>query len=323
MAGRTILFISKGSESPSTRYRALNYFDRLRGADWNPVHIAAPRGVFDRMRVLKAVRSADVVVNLRKTWAAPFRRVLRRAAKRLVFDFDDAVFVDDDGSESPTRMRRFAAMVGSCDQVWAGNSYLAETAAKYNEHVTVLPTSIDPDRYIVDAEKPTGAIDVVWIGGSATRKYLEAVMPALEAFGASVDMRLKIIADFDLRSTLRTLPIRWSPEIETVELASSHIGIAPMNDDAWTRGKCGLKVLQYLAARLPVVVTDTGVHREMIQDGQTGFLVRDDQQWMDALTRLARDSDLRRSLGDQGRTCVVGKYAIESTAKKMIDLLDR
>lgn len=324
MTCRNILFISKGSESPSTRYRALNYFDLLRDAGWNPEHIAAPRGTFDRVCLLNAVREADVVVTVRKTWTTGFRQLLRRAAKRLIFDFDDAVFVDDDGSDSATRLRRFAATVGMCDQVWAGNSYLAEAASQHNGNVTLLPTSINPDPYAVDVEKPVDVIDLVWIGGSATRKYLEAIVPALEKASGSVIVRLKIVADFDLPSTsLKTVPIQWSPSTETTELASSHIGIAPMADDAWTRGKCGLKVLQYLSAGLPVVASNVGVHREMLSDGESGFLVESVDDWIESLSRLSGDNELRQAMGRRGPGIVRRGYSISAVAEQMTASLER
>ncbi|MEE9212489.1 MAG: glycosyltransferase, partial [Phycisphaeraceae bacterium] len=276
MATRSILFLSKGHDAPSTRYRAVAYFPLLREAGWVPSHMTTHRGGFARLRLLRAAARADVVVVLRKTFTAGFGRLLRRAAKRLIYDFDDAVFVRDSGQPSATRMRRFRQTVRLCDQVWAGNRYLAEACAALNPTVTILPTPVDPVRYDADAQKPPGTFDVVWIGSSSTGKYVAEVLPALERAAMQVaHLRLKLIADFDLPTqNLTTVTVPWTEQTEAAQLAASHVGIAPLPDDPWTRGKCGLKVLHYMAAGLAVIASAVGVHQDIVVNGQTGYLAQ-------------------------------------------------
>lgn len=273
-----------------------------------------------RWRLLREVRSADAVVVVRRTVGPVFRRLLRRAAKQMVYDFDDAVFLNNNGSMSPHRYRRFAGMVRIMDRVWAGNDYLAEAARRFNPRVITIPTSLDPAAYDAQPDKPARVIELVWIGSTSTRKYLEQAMPILELASAQVaSLRLKIIADFDLPpSRLTTLAVPWSQRTEALELARSHIGIAPMTDDPWTRGKCACKVLQYMAARLPVVSSLSGANRQIVQHGRTGLLVNEPGQWVDAIAQLAGDAALRSAMGRAGRERVEREFSTHTSLKKML-----
>lgn len=318
-----VVFLSKGSDSASTRYRATDFFPALRSLGIEAQHIDVSGSVGNYLAALSAAREADVVIVLRKTFSTVFRILLRRSAKRLLFDFDDAIFCNSDGSASPTRMRRFAAMVQSCDYVLAGNSFLAKAAARFNPAVTVLPTSVDIVKYGLPAPKPADMVDLVWIGSSSTRKYLESALPALEAASQLIpNLRLKIIADFTLRSEILEIDaIRWSEETEAFGVASAHIGIAPMIDNDWTRGKCGLKVLQYMAAGLPVVSSNAGVNAEIVQHEETGLLVSSESEWVQAIQRLAQDEVLRQRLGHAGQMRVKESYAQEAALQCLLQVI--
>jgi glycosyltransferase involved in cell wall biosynthesis len=326
---RSVLFLCKSPESASTRYRAMIYFDRLHEAGWRPQIMAAGGGIREKTRVLKAARDAGVVVVLRKLFAWPIIDLLRRDAAALVLDLDDAVFVSSTGSPSASRRRRFARAARRADAVWAGNSYLREHAGRFNRNAILVPTSIDPAPYGVSFEKPDDHVDLVWIGSSATRPYLEQVIPALDEAARIAEeqglppLRLKVIADFDLPS--QVIPVQavpWSAETEVRDLVSSHIGIAPLPDDPWTRGKCGLKVLQYMSASLPVVASRFGVHLDQVVDGESGILVADHDQWVRAVLRLAADRCLRQKMGSRSRELVETGYSRDVTATKIIDSLN-
>jgi glycosyltransferase involved in cell wall biosynthesis len=310
---RRLLFVSKGADSASTRYRALQYFPLWQAAGFDPCHVTASGGTRAIVAMLAQAAKSDVVIVLRKTLPWPLLQLLRRTSRRLVFDFDDAIFCNTDGTPSPTRMSRFANMVRCCDHVTAGNGFLAGTAARFNPAVSVIPTCVDVSRYHVGTEQAGDGFDLVWIGSSSTRKYLESAVPALRAASQQVPrLRLKIIADFDLDAPgFPTLPVRWQADTEAAELASSHVGIAPMRDDDWSRGKCALKVLQYMAAGLPVVSSSAGVNAEAVIHGETGFLVENDGDWAKALALLAGDPERRRQMGLAGRQRVVEHYSID------------
>lgn len=324
MTQRSVLFISKGEDSASTRYRAFTYFPYLQKAGWQTRHLAAAQGPLRRLNILRQARQADVVVIIRKTLSPLFLWLLRKAARRLVFDFDDAIFVRSNGEPSKRRKQGFRRTMAVCNAVWAGNQYLAEAAAEINDHVSVLPTSIQPDKYNLTIDKPQDHLDLVWIGSHSTRKYLVEALPALESLAQQYpQLRLKIIADFDLETShLNTLPVTWSENAEAGELARSHIGIAPMQDNPWTRGKCALKILQYMAAGLPVVASPAGVNKDVVLDGETGYLAETETQWTNRLQTLIANPALRERLGRQGRQQVLDSYSEASTASKMLADLD-
>ncbi|MBW2119039.1 MAG: glycosyltransferase family 4 protein, partial [Deltaproteobacteria bacterium] len=291
MNHKRILFISKGKNAPSTRYRGLAYFSALSSDGWEPEHITVRDNPLSRLQLLKRAGKADVVVILRKTFSASFFRLLRLCSKHLVLDLDDAIFCRSNGAISRTRRNRFARVAGRCRQIWAGNEYLAAASRQYNRAVTTLPTSLRTGKYSIKAEKPAKHIDLVWIGSRSTRKYLDTGLPGLENLAKSLPhIRLKIVADFDLTSErLSTIAVPWSEENEAFALSSSHIGIAPMPDNPWTRGKCGLKVLQYMAAGLPVVSSPAGVNGEIVEHGVTGFLADNAGAWQKAIGELINE----------------------------------
>lgn len=328
MAGeRRILFIARDADAASTRYRAEAFFAPLRRAGWEPSLSIQPRRLTELPGILKEVSRAEVCVVCR-TPSGWFWRAVRAFARRLVVDYDDAVFLRDDGTESFLRRRRFTSLVRAADAVWAGNDYLAEFAESVGQkRIAVVPTSVDPQRYPAIARDRSGDadhVDLVWIGTSSTRRYLEARLPDLEAAQArDPRLRLRIVSDFTLESD--RLPIiaePWTEATEARSVSTSDIGISPSSDDPWTRGKCGLKTLQYMAARLPVVASDVGVHRSIVLPNRTGVLVGDDG-WTEAILRLAADPVLRRDWGVCGRKRLETAYSREIVAERIGMELDR
>jgi glycosyltransferase involved in cell wall biosynthesis len=211
-------------------------------------------------------------------------------------------------------------MAAVCDHVLAGNQFLADKAKGFNQAVTIVPTCIDISRYAADFSKPADSIDLVWIGSSSTRKYLVEALPALRRAAALVPgLRLKIIADFDLPDAgLPVLAVPWDAATEARELGSAHIGIAPMVENDWTRGKCALKVLQYMAAGLPVVSSAAGANAEIVLDGETGFLAGDDAAWAERIGMLAGSPEMRDRMGMAGRRRATADYSIEPVFSRML-----
>lgn len=315
---RRILYVSKAIDAPSTRYRALAFMPRFERAGWAAEHVEAS----NTTAMLTAARRADVTVVLRRRFSPLVAWRLRRAARRLIYDIDDAVFVRSDGSASAKRRRGFDRMCRLADAVWAGNGYLAERASRAADRVAVLPTSIDPRKYVGEFDKPTDAFDAVWIGSSSTRGYLERLLPTLEQAAERVPhLRLKIVADFTLSSSrLPIVAVPWSSDVEAEAVGSSHVGLAPLTDDSWTRGKCGLKVLQYMAAGLPVVTDNVGANGEIVTEA-AGCRCDDPAQWIASLAMLADDAPRRRAMGEAGRRRVAEHYSIDATFQRMLDQL--
>jgi glycosyltransferase involved in cell wall biosynthesis len=249
--------------------------------------------------------------------------LLRRAAPLLIFDFDDAVFLRDSyaakGFQSESRLRRFTGLMRAVDAVVAGNSFLAAEAGRHADpsQVRVIPTCVDPERYPVASHGRAGAgVKLVWVGSSSTLRGLEAIAPLLEEIGRRVGgLRFKLICDrFLSLQHLSVEPCAWAEAGEADAIAEGDIGISFIPDDPWSRGKCGLKVLQYMAAGLPVVANPVGVQAEMIRHGENGFLAETADQWVHAIQRLVRDPELRRRMGRAGRRRVEEEFSVHSGA---------
>jgi glycosyltransferase involved in cell wall biosynthesis len=290
-----------------------------------------PRSWWSWVQIKHYLGPTDAVILQRQLLPGLKYALLRRAARRLIFDFDDAVFLRDSysakGIHSRRRDSRFAATVAEADAVIAGNAFLREEAARWidRRRIRVIPTCVDPDRYPSAEHARAGqGVELVWIGSSSTLNGLKAIRPLLDDIGQHVaGVRLKLICDrFFTLAHLPVIPCRWSDATEAEELARADIGISWLPDDPWSRGKCGLKVLQYMAAGLPVVANPVGVQAEMVRHGENGFLATTPQEWCAAVRRLADDPDLRRCMGAAGRRQVEDEYSVETGASMWLAALD-
>jgi len=293
---------------------------------------AAPlcRGVWPRWRQIAAARRADLVVLQRKLLPIWQLCALRRAAKALVYDFDDAVFRRDSyhrkPSESWQRLGKFWATVYAADLVVAGNAHLRDRAAAYVEpaRVCVIPTCVEPGRYAVSPHDRAGRpARLVWIGQRSTLASLDCVRRHLAAAARVVaGLELRVICDaLPELEGVRCLLRPWTSATEAEDLTHGDIGISWLPDDAWSRGKCGLKVLQYMAAGLPVVANRVGMHRDMVIDGRTGFLADTPAEWAAAIRRLAGDPSLRRTMGAAGRRLVEERFSVDRWGPRLAALL--
>ena len=321
---KRILFVSKGDKDASTRYRGQQYYPFFHDAGYRTEHVIVSGGINAFLNTLKLAHKADIVIVLRKTFPVVLMWLLRRVAKKLIFDLDDAIFCSSDGSASKTRMKRFMHMAKVSDHIFAGNQFLAAKALEFNDAVTLVPTSLNIKKYEIQAVQPDSYVDLVWIGSRSTSKYLKDILPELEKLAEKyADLRLKIIADFDLpEAKLPVIAIPWSEGNEVKELLSSDIGIAPMRDNDWTRGKCALKVLQYMAASLPVVSSNVGVNGEAV-DENTGLLINSSEQWQKAISFLIENRSQRVQMGKSGYQKVIQDYDINVVFKRILTVIQQ
>lgn len=288
-----------------------------------------PASPLARMRVYRGLRSADAVVMQRKLLSRVELTLLRRWAKRLVYDFDDAVWLRDSysakGFDNPSRARRFRRTVAAVDLVVAGNEYLAAEARRFvaADRVAVVPTCVNPAAYPVADHRADGPVRLVWVGSSSTLRGLERFRPTLEAIGQAVPTaRLKLICDRFLElEYLPVEPVRWDEQTEAAEIAAADVGIGWVPDDPWSRGKCGLKLLQYQAAGLPAVANPVGVQGAIVRHTETGLLATTTDEWVAAVRRLAERPDLRRVYGAAGRKRVETEYSVTTAGRLWADLL--
>ncbi len=293
-------------DQPSFRQRIALYLDllRKRGIDCQVARL--PQDALERRALYATARRFAGILLHRKLLTAWDAFWLRRLGGTVIYDFDDAIMYSDrqDGRVDRIRSHRFRRAVALSRLVIAGNEYLAEHARRYNTHVEILPTGLDVGAYPAGTPRATdGTIRLVWIGGGHVLKHLRGIVPALEELGQRFPQaRLRIISSEFLG--LQSMPVErrpWSRETEVTDLVTSDIGLAPLADDPFTRGKCAFKILQYEAAGLPVVASPVGVNERYVRHGATGFLVRDLSQWVDRIAALIENSDLRTALGRAGR----------------------
>jgi glycosyltransferase involved in cell wall biosynthesis len=323
-----ILALVKSPDFVCCRYRVAAFRAPLERAGHHLDICGWPKLWFSRLLLFRRVQQADVVFVQRKLLAGWPLRLLRRHARRLVYDFDDALFLRDSydprGHDCPVRMQRFDDMIRHADAVIAGNDYLREQALPATEphRIHVIPTCVNVDRYPLAPHangKPRVAL--VWIGYKIGS--LERLAPVLEEVGKnSTGLQLNIICGRSL--VLQQLPVDftiWRESSEATELAKADIGISWLPDDPWSRGKCGLRVLQYMAAGLPVVANPVGLQARLIRHGDNGFLVETAAEWKQAIDRLARDPALRRQMGRAGRRRVEVEYDVRVGAARWLELL--
>jgi glycosyltransferase involved in cell wall biosynthesis len=196
--------------------------------------------------------------------------------------------------------------------VVVGNSYLADYSRKYSPQVTVIPTSIDTARYRPAEKKGLGGRTVVgWTGTSTSQTYLEMFAPVLQELVARRDVELRVISDREpLMPGVPHVWRRWSADTETTDLGLLDIGIMPMPDDPWSRGKCSLKALQYMAMGIPAVCSDVGANREVIRHGENGFLAATSEEWFKYLGILIDYPAVRTRLGHEARKTVEERYSM-------------
>jgi glycosyltransferase involved in cell wall biosynthesis len=329
MSDRHWIGLVESPEHVCCRYRLAAFVPYLEQAGYRLELRTLPRGWWARLGLFRELEGANVILQ-RRLLSGWQPTLLRRAARRLVFDFDDAVFLRDSysprGLHAPARLRRFAATLRVADAVAAGNTFLHAHASRWaGGAVHVIPTCVDCQFYpIARHDRPAGTAQLVWIGSSSTLRGLQEISPLLEEVGQRLaGLQLKLVCDRFLQGRhLPIVPCPWTAQGEAAALASADIGIAWMPDDLWSRGKCGLKVLQYMAAGLPVVANPVGIHTELVRHGQTGFLAETPEQWIEAVGRLAHDPDLRRRLGQAGRQAVEAGYSVPTGAGRWLVLLE-
>lgn len=290
------------------------------------LEIAEYRGSASRrIGILSRAGRYEAVLLHRKLLNPLELKMLRRRARRLAFDFDDAIMFRDSNSrrqESGSRRRRFTALSAVCDLIIAGNEYLAGWARRAGRRVEVIPTPVDLSRF--SAPAPPAADKVVgWIGSASNLIYLDEAVAGLGLLARRGEKFVfKMISDsFRDVPGVETVKKRWSRREEAVDLSTLAIGLAPLRDDPWAKGKCAYKVIQYFAASRPVVSSPVGANLELVADGVNGYLVSSAAEWADRLGELLNSPRLRGEMGKAGRRLVEEKRSLRTSVPRMASVL--
>ena len=306
---RRLAVLSAEPAGPSVRHRWVRSAPWLEREGLALEVVPLPKESGDRSGAFARAAAADLVVLQRRLLRHGDFRRLRAAARRLVYDFDDAMPYRDSFRTEPrstVRANRFLRTCAEAEAVVAGSEDLAAMARDCGPRALfVAPTPVDPARYgPVPGPRAEGEpFRFGWIGSRATLPYLEGIAgPLARACAAVPGARLLVVADG--APELPGVPVDFVPWTEGGEaeaLRRMDAGVMPLTDDPWSRGKCAFKVLQYMATGIPAVAAPVGANRAAVEDGRTGFLAGTEGAWEEALVRLARDAGLRALLGAEAR----------------------
>lgn len=253
----------------------------------------------------------------------PFFEKMYAQKSKLIFDFDDSIWLLDVSQANKKfaflkNPNKTAEIIQAAYLIVAGNKYLADYARNFNENVVVIPTCIDTNEYNRQkeyTEKTNEKVCIGWSGSQTTIEHFRAFEPVLMKLKARYKEKIyfKVIGDGSYEN--KQLSIKgqeWKRATEIRALEEIDIGIMPLPHDKWTEGKCGLKGLVYMSMKIPAILENVGVNKEIVIDKKNAFLAIDEQEWLEKLSILIEDFELRKAMGEQGRETVLKKYSIHS-----------
>ncbi|MDQ3131489.1 MAG: glycosyltransferase family 4 protein [Acidobacteriota bacterium] len=291
---------------------------------------AVMRNIKRRRDELNSIKQFDLVYVFREAallGPAWFERRIARSGVPMIFDFDDAVFhAYVSPSNGYLSYLKFPNKTGEICRlsahIMAGNQYLADYAGRFNENVTIIPTTIDTEKYRTVEKKPDSEIVTIgWSGSFSTVQNLDTIREVLQELAKQEKFRLRVIGtpNYELPG-VDTEALKWRSETEIEDLQKIDIGLMPLPDDKWSKGKCGLKALQYMALGIPTVCSPVGVNSTIINDGENGFLADGKDEWIEKLKKLLHSFELRRKLGAAGRKTVEESYSAVSQAPRVYEV---
>ncbi len=341
-----ILFFTKYSRrGASSRYRVYQYLDYLKQqgieADVYPLlndeyiesmythrstlMLYLLEAFFKRLFYILRARSYDLVVIQKELfpYMPPiFEYLLYLINKNIVLDFDDAIFVKYQNNILLRNKLPIAIRLSKVINV--GNRYLADYARKFNPNVNIIPTTINLNKYKskTNYEIIGNRVVIGWIGTPVTSRFLLVVQEVLLHLSKKYPIVLRCIgtsSDFTMDG-VDVENIEWNESTEAENLRAFDIGIMPLTDDPFSRGKCGLKLIQYMAMGIPSIASPVGVNSDIIQDGVNGFLASSRDEWIRKIILLIEDIHTREQIGKEGRQTVINKYPLQKVAPKLVEI---
>ncbi|MDP8985033.1 MAG: glycosyltransferase family 4 protein [Pseudomonadota bacterium] len=326
-----VLLLGYDLDQPSFRHRMRSLVGPLDAAGWRVRMERFPSGRYGlrTWERRESLRWADVVVLHQIKLSALEARLVAALSRHRVFDVDDAIYVrkprrlGEPVNDSIWRRRKFQATCRWVDVVAAGNDVLAGVARHAARDIAILPTSIDTSSYHATTASPADPPTIAWIGSPENLIYLEMIRPALARLTARhPTLKVRIIcSEFPDWPEIGVECVPWSLQTEAASLAGAHIGVMPLTDDEWARGKCAFKLLQYMAASLPCVASPVGANTEAVREGVNGFHARDNEEWERNLQRLIESAELRACFGANGHAHVEQRYAMHAYQAHYVALL--
>jgi glycosyltransferase involved in cell wall biosynthesis len=279
-----------------------------------------------RLSAISRSKSYDLVYVFREAsllGPSIFERLLHLSRVPLVFDFDDAVFLPYRSPANgwlsllkvPSKTETICRLAS---QVMVGNNYLAEYARRFNRNVTVIPTTINTETYRVQPVRHTISPVIGWTGSYSTVQHLDLLRSTLSALAKREQFRVRVIGPSDYKlDGVDVEVVPWRSHTEVQDLAAVDVGIMPLPDNPWSRGKCGCKALQYMGLGIPAICSPVGMNTDLIRDGENGFLASNAEEWIAKLILLLRSTELRAKLGLAGRKTVEEGFSAASQVPRV------
>ena len=253
-----------------------------------------------------------------------FENILVRGNIKIAADYDDAFFHRYDQSKSllirSLLKNKIDSVMKYADMVLAGNNYLLERAKLSNRNVKLFPTVVDTNKFKNSNPIKDDIFTIGWIGSPGTAKYLKIVEDVLKEVSLDKDIRINLIGANNIKiNGVSINHIKWDEDTEVEEISKFDVGIMPLPDTSWERGKCGFKLIQYLSCNLPVIGSPVGVNRDIIINGVNGFQANSTDEWIKYIRLLKDDKELMLKMGKNGRRFVEEKYSLKGNVVKIVD----
>lgn len=279
---------------------------------------------------IKKMKEADVVIIYRELHWFHFPlwlKWIKNKVKKIVFDFDDAIFLNTSNvfvNIIKQPYHKTIHFIKNSDVTIAGNTYLLNFSKKYNSQSILIPTIVDTTYFIPlhPLRHQQNKVVIGWMGSHSTLSHLLNIVPILKLIQKKYPfVEYKFVAKKMFIPELNVICEDWNKDTEVEVLNTFDIGIMPLPNDEWSKGKCGLKLLTYLSCEIPCVASDVGVNAEIIYKTNGGYVVSDDQQWIGRLSQLITNEELRKQLGKSGRKGVIQHYSVEKWKSEFLKTL--
>lgn len=253
--------------------------------------------------------------------------ILKHKTKKIIYDFDDAIFLDTaQGLVNSIKQphSKTKSFITNAHLVIAGNAYLQQFALQYNSHSIVIPTVVDTDYFVPmpQLRHKTDLTIIGWMGSHSTIPHLLTIAEVLQYIKNKYPfVQFKFIGKKQYIPELQVYMQDWKLNTEVEVLNTFDIGLMPLPDDEWSKGKCGLKMLTYMACEVPCVVSNVGVNAEIIQNTKGGFLANNQEEWIHYLSSLIENETLRVQMGKKGREGVIRHYSLLTYKDKFMDAI--
>lgn len=309
---KILIFVSR-RDKPSTRLRICAYLPYFAADNIHCEIIETSKHTLKRIKGILGSGQYDVCIIQKKLLSQTELFLLSKMTSRLIFDIDDAIIFDDHGDLKPSANARFAYACRISKGIIAGNNYLASLAEPYCKNICVIPTPIDIQNIPLQCRPERPVRTIGWLGSPATAEYLIKNTEILNSLVNIHGFKFKFISSAPVKLPFPYDFLQWDACKESDYLNQMDIALSPLPDNAFTRGKCGYKIIQYQANGVPTIASNVGFNKELIRHLDTGFLAESASDWINSALKCKEDHSLYESIRTKARRQIETTYDIRIT----------